>query len=481
MERSLLRLRGTARVRRISPLPLLMAWFAIVALACNLSGESTPPPQLLPLETDTPPPPLATLGYVTPVQQPTFAAVVPPVLGNMAMMPADVNMIELLNQVQSDRLMLHVDALVSVGSRFVNSAQDRADFGIGAARAYIFNQFTAMTQACPNLYVFEQPFDITVEGLTTRQYNIAAVIQGTEIGGGTFVIGAHYDNIAGTYEASTRYSPGANDNASGVAAMLEMARILCQRPHRATIMFVAFSAEEVGRQGSRTFVNNYLKPNNIEITGMLNVDTIGSQTRTDGSINDRQMRVFSAPPNDSPSRQLARNMGFLSTQYTPNMQLVVLDRIDREGRYGDHQSFSDAGYPAVRLIEAEDDMRRQNSTTDTIDDIQPIYLQNTTRTLLALVTVMADGLKPPSVNNMTLRDNPNGTRTLVWEPIPGAAGYVVALLRPGAVAYDSQVIETTLNSVEWDGFVPSRYEAVAIAARDANGLLGPFSLEYRIN
>lgn len=478
MNQMIARWRGERRFAH--PLPLLLAWFALVALACNLSGESTPPPQLLPRETDTPAP-LATLGYVTPVQQPTFAsAAQQPVIGNIQMMPADVNMINLLDQVQSDRLMLHVDALVAVGSRFVNSAQDRADFGIGAARAYIFNQFQSYTQSCPGFYVFEQPFDVTVEGLTTRQHNIIGVIQGTDIGGGIFVVGAHYDNIAGDYVSSTQFSPGANDNASGVAAILEMARILCQRPHRATIMFVAFSSEEIARQGSRAFVERYLRPNNFDVNAMLNVDTIGSQTRTDGSINDRQMRVFSAPPNDSPSRQLARNMGFLSAQYTPNMQLVVLDQIDREGRFGDHQSFSDAGYPAVRLIEAEDDQRRQNSPNDTIDDVQPAYLTNTTRTLLALVTVMVDGLRPPSISNMTLRDNPGGTRTLVWEPIPGAAGYVVALLRPGSVAYETQVIETTLNSVEWDGFVPDRFSAVAIAARDANGLLGPFSLEYPI-
>ncbi len=463
-------------------LPLLALWFGLVALACNLGGEATPVPQLLPRET-APPPPQATFGYVTPAGQSAggFGGPAVPVAGSL---PADIDMANLLNQVDGDRLMIHVDALVGVGSRHVNSPQDREDFGIGAARTYIRSQFDAISQQSGGrLYVFEQPFDLTVEGVISQQWNVVGVLQGTEVGAGTILLGAHYDSISQSYARSLEYTPGANDNGSGVAALLEIARILSLHPPRATVMFVAFSAEEVGRQGSRALVNNYLRPfdpSGIGVNAMINVDTIGSQTRTDGSINDWQMRLFSAGPNDSPSRQMARNLTFIAQQYTPNMQLIVNDSLDREGRYGDHQSFSDAGIAAVRVMEAEDDQRRQNNDRDTIDDIQPAYLVRTTRSVLAITHVLANGLRPPSADYISLRDNGDGTRTLIWEPVPGATGYVVALLPPNALMYQSQVIEVTQNSVDWDGFVPERYTAVAIAARDGSGLIGPFSAEFQI-
>jgi hypothetical protein len=90
---------------------------------------------------------------------------------------------------------------------------------------------------------------------------------------------------------------------------------------------------------------------------------------------------------------------------------------------------------------------------------------------------MADGPRPPA--NITLRDMGNGLRTLVWEPIPGAASYVVALRRPNSLIYDQQ-FEIADTSVQWDGFVPTRFAALAITSRDANGLLGAPSVEYAI-
>ncbi len=189
------------------------------------------------------------------------------------------------------------------------------------------------------------------------------------------------------------------------------------------------------------------------------------------------MRVYSAGPNTSPSRQFARTVNFLAFNHAPGTEFVVHDTIDREGRYGDHESFSNAGYPAVRLIESLED-KVNGDPNDEVDQIEPAYLAQNTKAVLAVVTAMADGPRPPA-NISPLRDKGNGVRTLVWEPVPDAASYVVALRSPGSLIYDQQ-FEIQSNSVEWDGFTSDRFVGLTIAAKDENGLLGPPAPEQPI-
>src|SRR5262249_28550492 len=146
------------------------------------------------------------------------------------------------------------------------------DTGINAAYRYIHTQLEKIqSESSGNLQVFDQAFPLTWNGLDTVQNNIVGLITGTQIGGGIIVIGAHYDSITRDPNDASYYAPGADDNGSGVAALIELARILCKRQHRATIMLVAFSAEEVGRQGSRAFVQ-YLEKQNIPINAMFSLD-----------------------------------------------------------------------------------------------------------------------------------------------------------------------------------------------------------------
>ena len=140
-------------------------------------------------------------------------------------------------------------------------------------------------------------------------------------------------------------------------------------------------------------------------------------------------------------------------------------------------SFSDVGYPAVRFVEALEEVDREHTDRDTIDDIQAGYLVGATKTILACLTALADGPAPPQ--NLQLRDNGDGLRTLVWSPVDGASSYVVALRPPGALTY-SDMFESTETSVTWKGFVAASYGSLAIASKDANGLIGPFSFEFAI-
>lgn len=440
-------------------------------LACNLTTGD--PPTIPPRASATPPPTIA-------IEPPTLSPEELPTAAVTVVAMVNTGVVNLINQVETDRLMLHVDTLQNFGTRHVNSPYDLPDRGIGAAYRYIIGQFEQIRdQSQGRLTVFAQSFPIKWAGVESQGQNIVAFLSGTESGAGTILVGAHYDSTSIDFESGSAYAPGANDNGSGVAALIELARILSARPHRTSIIFVAFSAEEIQRRGSIAFVNDYMLPRQIELNAMINMDIIGSQTGPDGSIDDRNIRLFSAGPNESPSRQLAREIELIALKHVPNMTVQLQDSQDRSNRYSDHQSFSDVGYPAVRFIEALEDVSRQHNDRDTIDDVQGAYLTRATQTILTVITALADGLRPPV--NIALREAGNSLRTLVWEPVAGASGYVVALRRPNALEYEYFEVDNPMTTnITWDSFVSTRFVGLAISAIDSEGLMGPLSPEFRI-
>lgn len=447
----------------------LLLWFAFVLLACNLTG---PPPNatLVPRPTHTP---IPTIGYATlsPDELPGQATAIP--------VPSDAAVLNLINRVETERLLMHIETMQNFSTRHVNSAYNLPNAGIGAARNYVWQQFAEIRAQYPQsgFSAFEDNFTLEFGGVRSTATNVIGFLPGREVGAGVIVVGAHYDSITTDVEDGSAYAPGANDNASGVAAMLEIARVLAARPQqpRSSIIFAAFSAEEIGRLGSQAFIENYVQPNNIDLIAMINVDIIGSMDGDDGAINDSQIRVFSAGPNDSGSRQLARAINLITFTHMPTMETLVQDAADRDGRYGDHMSFSDVGYPAVRFIEVLEEINRHHTARDTLDDIDPVYLTRSTQTVLTTVVALADGPRAP--RNVVIRDNGNGTRTLVWEPVPDARGYVVALRYPGSTVYN-QYFETVDTSITSEIFTADRLEGIAISAKDGSGLLGPLSAEY---
>lgn len=444
----------------------ILGGFLLLMVACNLGTSENAPPTLAPLSTRTPPP---TLGYVAAGPARVRG------IGATPAAPADIEFNRILDQVESDRLMTHIRTLQDFYTRHVNSSQASISRGIGAARTYIAGQFESYRQASGgNLYTFDLPFEsVTPDGERRAQVNLVAVIQGTAVGAGTVLVGAHYDSIGRPLDSVDVYAPGANDNGSGVAAVLELARIMSQNRYKATVMFVLFSAEEVGRQGSKAFAS-WIHEDQTDLIGMINVDTIGNVHDRNGLVNDRELRVFSAGPNESSvSRRLARMVNFLGFNYNVNLDLVVQDAIDRENRYGDHFSFSELDFPAIRLINAYEE-KLNGDPTDTIEYIEAGYLRDTTRAILAVLTALADGPRPP--NNIVMRAS-EGEQELVWEPVADATGYIIALRRPGGLFYERQIVHSE-TSLAWDGFTD--YSGIAIAARDAHGLTGPLSQELAL-
>lgn len=440
-----------------------LAGLMLLLLACNMGTSENAPPTLAPLPTQ---PPQATLGYTAP------GPVTVAEIGSTPEEPQVDVMGELLAQVESDRLMQHVRSLQEFQTRHIASSQDSRAEGIGAARQYIKDQFQLFSSASGgNLYTFDLRFDayITPDEFTP-QYNIVGAISGSEVNAGTILVGAHYDSIGLERASGSVYAPGANDNASGVAAVLELARILSASKYKATLMFALFSAEEIDRQGSRAFAA-WIEQSNIDLVGMINLDTIGNVHDFAGRVNDQQLRVFSAPPNaTSPSRKLARSANFLAYNYELDMDLQVQDAIDRENRWGDHFSFSELGYPAVRFINAHEE-KRNADPTDTIEFIEPDYLRRATQASLAVLLSLADGPRPPA--NIALRNREENAQELVWEPV-AAQSYIIALRPPGSLIY-AQQIQFDETKLPWDGF--DAYESIAIAAIDERGVIGPLSAE----
>jgi hypothetical protein len=460
-------------MKRISLVTVLLGgWFTFVLLACNLSSP-TGPPTLVPRATATPPP---TIGFATisPEELPVEATAAPPTTNN-------AELINMINQVSSERLMTHVQSLQNFGTRHVNSTYSDPNYGIGAARTYITNVFKEIeAQSDGRFRVIPHNFPVEFNGVRSTAENIVGYLAGRETGAGVILLGAHYDSISYDQGDGVSYSPGANDNGSGVGALLELARVMAAQPEapRATILFAAFSAEEINRVGSKAFVRDYIQQYNLELTAMINMDIIGSSTGPDGEVRDRELRIYSEGPNESAARQLARSMNLLVNNYMgDSFRWVLQDAIDREGRYSDHFSFSEAGYPAVRVIEPLEDTFRQHTTSDTIEDVQSAYFTRATQSIAISTWALANGPRPP--RNITVRDNGTPVRSLVWEPMPDAISYIVALRYPGSLQYDNY-FQTSDTNIASEIFTASRIAAIAIAGRDSNGLLGPMSREYII-
>lgn len=452
---------------------LLMIWLGLVLLACSLGAQEAPP-TLLPRKTDipTPQPPLS---YATPQggNVPNQST-----QGAPQQTSVDIELFNLMNRIESDRLMAHIHTLVGFHTRHVNSSVQSLTRGVGAAANYISETFKQIqAQSGGKFVTFEQPFTASYNGIASTQRNIIGYIQGTSAEAGIIVVGAHYDSRTDDLTDATGFAPGADDNGSGVAAILEMARVLSTSPMRATIVFVLFSAEEVGRQGSKAFVQDYILVHNLPVIGMINLDTIGSNNDARGNVNDRDLRLFSAPPNSSRSRQFARTLNFIAYYHKLDLNLAMQNEIDREGRYGDHESFEEKGYPSSRIIESLEDTPKREGR-DTVDGVEPAYLLKSTRTIVGLLYALGGGPVPP--RNIVLRDVGGGNSALVWESIPDASRYVVGLRRPNSLIFDQYFTVIEANSgamatVNWQA-----YEAIAVAAVDSRGVVGRFSEEYRI-
>lgn len=307
-------------------------------------------------------------------------------------------------QVSEQNLAFTIKTLQSFKTRNLLSEQKAVNFGIGAARRWLLKEF----QKISGLEVIDDGYLLPKQGgrivKDTQLHNLVAIKKGKSQKERIIIVNAHYDTIAVSKDGKFNYedvnteAPGANDDASGVAAVLEMARIIAGYETEATIHFIAFAGEEQGLVGSTLYAQK-MKQQGKNVEAVLTMDMISNIKAGNGYIESTRVRVFSEDPNDSPSRELARYVRRIGEMVLPAMEVDLIFRADRFGRGGDHTPFVVEGYPGIRFTEARENYSNQHTTTDVFDNLSVPYCADITRIILASVLSLACAPEAPVVTN----------------------------------------------------------------------------------
>ena len=376
----------------------------------------------------------------------------------------------LVDQVSQQQLMGYIQTLESFGTRNTFSDTESENFGIGAARQWLHDEFIRVGNG--RLQVSFQEFPLYYNGLYAEQSNVVAVLPGQAEDAGVVIIMGHYDNRPPDVTDGESKATGANDNGSGISLLLETARLLSSREWNQTVIFLATAAEEQGTFGARYFAQDAFL-NNMNIKAVINYDTVGGRPDIPRSI-----RLFAPNLAFSQSGQLARYYEYVGGMYVPDFGVNVIDSLDREGRWGDQREFIDVGLPAVRLTESIEDPDLVNSVQDTWDNIDYDYLQKVVQLNVAVAANIAGAPAQPQAP-VVQNTEALGTYQLSW-PVDGASlGYAISfrpLDTPSHGAF--RLVKTNeAGNVALTGWDPSVNYVVSLAALDENGRLSYFSPE----
>jgi hypothetical protein len=385
----------------------------------------------------------------------------------------DPDIAALVNSVSEQQLFAYVQTLENFGTRNIFSETQRDDFGIGAARRWIHDEFLRVNGGA--LQVTFDDFPANIDGRITNQRNVIATLPGIGDHPGAIVISAHYDSRSNDMLDGNSLAPGADDNGSGVALLIELARLLSSRSWNQTIIFAAFSAEEQGTFGSRHYVQNtMLEGRSLDV--IVNNDIVGGRAGIPQSI-----RIFSPGPDTNTSRQLARYLKLIGGLYTPALGIDIIDALDREGRWSDHREFINAGIPGVRLTESVEDRGSQHSSGDTANKIDYGYLRQVTQLNLAVLANLAGAPPTPPAPAVTPMAGP-GSFILNWLPDPRAAGYAISFRPIGTQEYPPfrYVSVSEAGNVAFTDLDAQTAYALSLSAIDANGRIGGFSPEILV-
>jgi len=351
-------------------------------------------------------------------------------------------------QVSEARLRADVEALVGFGTRHTLSDQASPTRGIGAARRWGEAQFRAISEECGGCLEIVLPERIVTGNRVpqpTRLVNVVAIQRGTERPGEVVIVQGHIDSRVSDVMDATSDAPGANDNASGTALVIEAARVLSRQRYPTTIVYALLSGEEQGLLGGQLLAD-YAVEQGWTVKAVLNNDIVGGSCGSDGFCDAEHVRVFSEGPradldeqaraaqrrnggeNDSPGRNLSRFVAGLA-EGSGGLAVRQVWRADRMGRGGDQTPFLERGYPAIRFsVAVEDyehqhqDLRTEGGITygDTVDEMDFPYLAGVTRLNVRALNHLARAPMPPSPTaEAALRT----FTELAWDEVPGAAEY----------------------------------------------------------
>jgi len=361
------------------------------------------------------------------------------------------------DEVSADTLEAVLTKLVSFGTRSTLSDTTSPTRGIGAARRWIKGRMDTLSGRCGGcLRVFYQRNVVAPQRRipdTTDVVNVVAVQRGTTDPDRYILITGHYDSRVTDVLNDTSDAPGADDDGSGVAAVLEAARVLSHYRFGATVVYAALAGEEQGLFGGKGLAG-YAKEHGWKIEADLNNDIIGNIEGIDGIIDNTTARVFSEGTRpdesgrtarirrftggeiDSPSREVARYVDRMS-DYVRNLHVMLIYRLDRFGRGGDHSAFNDAGFPAVRITERNENYHRQHQDVriengihygDVLSGVSFPYLRK--MAALNLVSMASMAWAPPPPDGVRIRGAVQPSTTLEWQAedasrSPDLAGYRV--------------------------------------------------------
>lgn len=362
----------------------------------------------------------------------------------------------IVRDISPQRIRGHIEKLVSFGTRHTMSETESDTRGIGAARRWI----KAELERC-GAGRLQVSFDSHVHPVTPRLsrpteiVNVVATLPGSQAASKErmYVVSGHYDSRVSDVMDYTSDAPGANDDASGTAAVMELACVMAKHQFDATLVFMAVAAEEQGLFGAGHWAEQARK-NNLNVAGMFTNDIIGSSVNEDGKRDNRQVRLFAegipalkevpeplrtliqtGGENDSPSRQLARHVKETGERYVKDFKVTVIQRRDRYLRGGDHIPFLEQGFAALRFTEPAEDFRHQHQDLrkeggtqfgDLIEFVDVDYTAKVARVnAAALASLALAPAAPRDVKVLTAKlDNKTD---LAWQPNtePDLAGYRV--------------------------------------------------------
>ncbi|MEO8041503.1 MAG: M20/M25/M40 family metallo-hydrolase [Acidobacteriota bacterium] len=362
----------------------------------------------------------------------------------------------MVKEISAKNIEASIRKLVSFGTRNSLSEQDDPTRGVGAARDWIFAEFQRINTDCGNCLNVEkqsflQPKANRVPEPTTLT-NVVATLKGTTNPERVYVVSGHYDSMCTSPTDAKCDAPGANDDASGTATVIELARVMSKRKFDATIVFMTVPGEEQGLLGATYFAQQAVE-RKMDIEAMFTNDIIGGVTTQKNSPNRNRVRIFSegvpsneteqqagtrrsvGGENDSASRQLARFVKEQADRYLRNFKVWMVYRRDRYLRGGDHIPFLERGFTAARITEVDEDYTHQHQNVrtengvfygDTPEFVDFEYTANVARVnLVALASLASAPARPKNVGLVTTRLT-NDTE-LKWDANTDAdlAGYEV--------------------------------------------------------
>lgn len=391
----------------------------------------------------------------------------------------DVKIEQLVNEVSSDSLQAYVEKLVSFGTRSTLSTDENKSRGISASRRWVLSKFQEFAKTSGGRMTAEiDEWTLEPDGrridAEIKMGNVMATLKGTDpTDTRIFMVSGHIDSRVTDVMNRTDDAPGANDDGSGTVAVIELARVMAKAKFPATVIFTVFSGEEQGLLGAKHLSQKAIDEK-WNLVALLNNDIMGSNNSNQTNIIDNtRVRVFSEGlptfetekridavgrfgyENDGAPRQLARYVKEVGERYVDNLEIVMIYRNDRFLRGGDHTPFVNAGFPAIRMSEMNENFLHQHQDLRTEDGVEYgdlakfmdfEYLRKNTAVNLASLATLASAPGVPEDVLLDVQGLGNST-TLSWsKPAHGAAvGYYVVMRETHVSQWQKKFYTTDLT------------------------------------